>query len=188
MHLELDPKLWGTLAAHHHFVGFTCTGVEENGFHCAHACDPIHWHTHQGKVKEPSLTRAGHVIWSVDVRSHQWRLGDQFRHYASVCWWSGCTQDYDAHVIRRVGLRWKIIVPGCNRSKSFLLKGCHHRAHRHHNKLPSLASVCHRWSSRRCWRVGLPTTVRVLVMFFMALSSLFLSHMGTFVDCNVNML
>lgn len=61
-HLKSDLELRGTPAVHHHFVGFTCRGVQEHGCCCTHACDPIHWHIHRGEDKEPSITRAGHVL------------------------------------------------------------------------------------------------------------------------------
>jgi len=103
MHLESDSKLWGAPTAHQQFTDFTCLGVQKHGCYCACACNPIYWDTHQGNDKESRPTGSRHVLWLVNAHSHQRRLGDQRKHYASVCCWSRRTQENDAHVIGRVG-------------------------------------------------------------------------------------
>jgi len=95
------------------------------------ACMQSHPLAHSPRRRqEASPTEAEHVFHKVDAHGHQHTLGDQHRHYASVCCWSSCIEDNDAHVVKWFGQRSHISVPGCNRGKSSLSTGCHHWVHR----------------------------------------------------------
>jgi len=171
-------KLWTHLVAGMEQTGWVSLsiifkGVQEHGCHCARAWYPTHLAYSPRRRQEASLTRAKHVFWQVDVHGHQHTLGGQHRHCASVCHWSSCTQVDDVHVIRRVGHTSHISVPKCNRGKSLLSVGCHHWAHGHHHKRPSLALVFQRRPSWGCQSVGLTTTIQFIVMSCMACLSLF---------------
>lgn len=120
-----------------------------------------------------SMTRAEHVFRQVDVHGQQHTLEDQHRHYASVCCESNYTEDDDAHVIIWVGERIHISVPQSNRGKSSLSAWCHHSVQEHHHKWLSLASFHHHWSLQGFQRVGLTTTIWVLMIACMACSILF---------------
>lgn len=138
---------------------------------CMHVIRPI-WHTHQSEDKKQAWLELNMYFDKLMCMVTN-TLGYQHRHYESICCWSRCTQDNDAHVIRRVWQRSHISVPEYNGGKSSLSIECHHWAHRHHHEWPSLASVHHHWRSWGYRRFFLPTTVQVLVIVGMTCSSLF---------------
>lgn len=180
--MKLCPyRLWTHLAVGMEQTGWammsiTCKGIEEHVCHYAHTCDPTHLHTHQGKDKKKvwlklkmhfnksmCMITGTHLKINTDTM-HQYVSGlaalKTMMHILSNELDRGSILVYSNETEVRVFFQKDVTIECMNTIMDDQI----------------LASVHHHQSSQGCWRVGLTTTVQLLVMSCMAFSSHFLSH------------
>lgn len=98
----------------------TSKGIQLHECHCLHACDPTHSAHSLRRRQEASSTGTVCLFWQFDAHGHQHTLGDYHRHYASIFFQSGRTQEDHAHAIRWFRRRSHISASRCNEGKSSL--------------------------------------------------------------------